>query len=82
MKLTAANKLHINKIKLDNLKIRLANNEVEKTLKKGYAIAYKNNKLISNIGDIALDDNIELKFAGFNLGAKVTDIKGESNGKG
>ncbi|NMC57705.1 MAG: exodeoxyribonuclease VII large subunit [Eubacteriaceae bacterium] len=82
MKLSTANKLHINKIKLDNLKIRLANNEVEKTLNKGYAIAYKNNKLISNIGNVALDDNIELKFAGFNLGAKVTDIKGENNGKG
>lgn len=82
MKLSVINQLNINRLKLESLKIRAENNEVEKTLNKGYAIAYKNNKLIKHIGDIALDDNIEIKFTGFNLGAKVTDIKGENNGKG
>lgn len=82
MRLSAINQMHINRINLNNLKIRLANNEVEKTLNKGYAIAYKNNKLIKNISDIALEDNIELKFARFDLGAKVNDIKGDNNGKG
>ncbi len=82
MRLSVINQLNINKIQLDNLKIRLSNNEVEKTLNKGYAIAYKNNKLIKNISDIAIDDNIELKFAHFDLGAKVNDIKGDNNGKG
>jgi len=81
MRLSVINQLNINKIQLDNLKIRLSNNEVEKTLNKGYAIAYKNNKLIKNISDIAIDDNIELKFAHFDLGAKVNDIKGDNNGK-
>ncbi len=54
IKLSAANQLQINKIKLDNLKIRVENNEVEKTLNKGFAIAYKNNKLIKNMGEILL----------------------------
>lgn len=82
MRLSVINRLQINKIKLDNLKIRVENNEVEKTLNKGYAIAYKNNKLIKNISDLSFDDNIELKFSRFGVSAKVTDIKGESNGKG
>jgi len=77
----ALNQLRLNKVKLLSLKARIENLDVKQTLKKGYALAYNNGKLIKNISDAAACDDIKIKFFNFSVSAKVTGIKGDKNGE-
>ena len=49
------------------------------TLKRGYAIIKKDNKVINNIKDIVVDEEINIQISGGNIITKVMKVS-EENG--
>jgi exodeoxyribonuclease VII large subunit len=81
IRISVKNLLEVNKIKLENLKKRIENNDIVTTLNKGYALVYSDNALVQNKHNIHMDDEIDIQFLDFSIKAKVTRIKGERYGK-
>ena len=81
IEISIKNLLTINRVKLENLKKRMENNDIVATLNRGYALIYKNNTLLQNKKDIYVDDEIDIQLSNFRLKAKVIEIKGDQYGK-
>ncbi len=54
-----------------------------KTLQRGYSLVSKNNELVSQVSQIEVNDNLQVKLSDGHILTKVTEIKkaGESDGK-
>jgi exodeoxyribonuclease VII large subunit len=81
LKTSVGNLLTMNKMKLENLKKRVENNDILTTLNKGYALVYTNDFLLKDKKDIEINSEIDIKLSNFSIKAKVIEIKGESYGK-
>lgn len=64
-------------IYLDNLINKLELLNPLSSLKRGFSVTYKNNKLVKDIKDINIDDELSIKISNGELIAKVTEKKEE-----
>ena len=68
-------------IYLDNLINKLELLNPLSSLKRGFSVTYKDNKLVKDIKDINIDDEIDIKISNGELTAIVTKKKEVKNGK-
>ena len=64
-------------IYLDNLINKLELLNPLSSLKRGFSVTYKNNKLVKDINDINIDDELNIKISNGEIIAKVTNKKEE-----
>ena len=62
-------------IQLDNLIDKLELLNPLNSLKRGYSITYKNNKVVNDINDISINDVIDVRINSGCIKAKVTSKK-------
>lgn len=67
------------KLKNDIVKLELIN--PLKVLKRGYSLTYHENSIISSVKDITKGSQIMIRLANGQIGAQVTSIKEENDGK-
>ena len=62
-------------IYLDNIINKLELLNPLSSLKRGFSVTYKNNKLVKDINDINIDDELNIKISNGEIIAKVTNKK-------
>ena len=69
------NKVQINKTKMVELITKLDSLSPLKTLKRGYSILEKDNKIVKSVKSLNINDEISIRLIDGNAKAKVIDIK-------
>ena len=66
--------LESSKNKLDTLKVKLDLLNPENILDKGYSIIYKDNKIVKDVANINVDDEINIVVKNGNINANVKGV--------
>jgi len=62
---------------LDNLEKRIKSCSQERILALGYTLVFKDDKVITNVDDLKINDNIAIKFKQGNLKANIKEVENE-----